>query len=197
MTQKPLYYHAHIDDTALLYPDQLNGDYETYLLENIRETNEKRVANMKFIIKVNSIVEKKNGVIDMSNFGTNVIVPVKYHCNVCSPQENMIIIARVHNVSIKRLVVAENGPVVVAISGQSIDESKFVHKDNQIFKLSDNKPLDIGDYIKVIIVQTKYVSGSKNIVVSAKLIDMATEEEIRQYKSDIAKAYGDYDDEMI
>lgn len=197
MSQQTLYYRAHIKDEALLYPDQLNGDLETYLLENIRETNEKKVAEKGYIVKINRVLERKNGTIDMSNFNTNAIVPVKYDCYLCSPQEDMEIIARVRNTTVKRIIIAENGPVEVAIKGKSIDTTKFVLQDNVVYKIGDSKPISVGDYVKVIIVNTKYVKGFKNITVMAKLIDMASESEIAQFKRDMALVYGDEEDEEM
>lgn len=192
-----LYYRAHLAANVLLYPDQLNGDLNTYLLENLRETIEGKVIDKGYIVKVNSILWCGDGKIDMSNFNTNVIVPVKYDCYLCAPQEDMEIIMQVSNVSIKRLIIATNGPVEAAIQSRNINPAKFSVRNNVVIRNSDEKAIDVGDYIKVIIDNPSYIKGFKNIITTAKLVDLASDEEIANFNKESKLVFGDDDDEMI
>lgn len=197
MSQTMLYYRAHIATDVLLYPDQLDGDVQTYLLENLRETIEGTVIDKGYIVKVNSILWRGVGKIDMSNFNTNVIVPVKYDCYLCAPREDMEIIMQVSNVSIKRLIIATNGPVEAAIQSRNVNPAKFSVRNNVVIRNSDEKAIDVGDYIKVIVDNPSYIKGFKNIITTAKLVDLASAEEIANFNKESKLVFGDDDDEMI
>ena len=119
-----------------------------------------------------------------------------YKRQVCSPVKNLSIICLVENI-VKGYIIAKNGPVIVAIPFNNIDSDKFQLTNGNIVYKNNSNNIQKGDYVKVSIINIKTNLNEKKITTIAKLLDMATNDEIKSYDNDqLLIVNGDVDDEQ-
>ena len=112
------------------------------------------------------------------NLDASAIYNISYHCRICIPIENTIIISIIKMVN-PDLIVAINGPLLIFIPKNNVDNNIWDIPDNYNHKKS-NKKLTIGDYIKIQITDKRINQGDSQIKVMGKLLDFATDSEIEK-----------------
>lgn len=198
MTQSTLYYRTQLTTDVILFANQINGNMEEHLLENLKANIEGKVTENGNVIKVLKLVSYERGKIDTSNFSANVVFPIKYECFLCAPVKDMEMVAKVKNTTIKRIIIAVNGPVLASISLSDVDTTKFRIQDNDVYYVANDKIVSKNDYIKVVVTGANNIKGSRNIMAVCKLVDMASPSEIERFKKDKVLVHGETDDdEMI
>ncbi len=183
MAQISLYYRTQLDTKVSLFPEQINGNMDDHILENLRAKIEGKSIDNGIVLRINKLVSYDYGMIDKSNFMGTTVFPVKYECFICSPTKNLEIICIMEN-NIKGFLIAKNGPVVVAIQFNNIDTQKFEISNNNIIYRKTKKPIEKGTHLKVSIININNNLNEKNIVTMCKLINLATSEEIESYEKD-------------
>jgi len=189
MANLSLYYLTQLEGKVSLLPNQIDGNIDNHLLENLRAKIEGKTIEHGIVLKINRLIDYEYGLIDKANFMGTTVYQVKYECFICSPTKDLEIICRVAN-NIKGFLVAQNGPVLIAIQFNNIDTQKFTIKDDNIVHIKTNKPIEKGDYLKVSIINIKNTLGSKNILTMAKLLNLASKEEIQSFQQDQQLATG-------
>ena len=82
----------------------------------------------------------------------------------------------------KVLVKAKNGPIICIIKISQINKENFsLNNNGDIVYNNDNKIIKSGDYIKVNIVAKNFFAGDERIVILAKLVNLATDEEVNDF----------------
>ncbi len=183
MAQISLYYRTQLETKVSLLPEQIDGNIDDHLLENLKAQVEKKSIDNGIVLKVNKLINYEYGMIDKVNFMGTTVFPVKYECFICSPTKDLEIVCILENI-VKGFLIAKNGPVIVAIQFNNIDTQRFKISGNNIVYNKSERPIEKGDYLKVSIISINNNLGEKDIVTMCKLLNLANKEEIQSYEQD-------------
>ena len=100
---------------------------------------------------------------------------------MCYPLINTNIICKIDLIT-KVLIKAKNGPLIVIIKLNDLDNNKFIlNDDNNIVNLSNNKILKQEDHVIVNIIAKNFYPNDERIIILGKLQDIAKKDEIDEY----------------
>ena len=99
------------------------------------------------------------------NLSGSVNFDISYHCRLCIPIENTQIIAQVKAIN-QELILAQNGPVMIFILKDNIDQANWDVTD-KFMNLKDKTNLKVNSYIKVEVINKRINQGDHQI----KLLD--------------------------
>lgn len=184
MANMNLYYLTQLETKVSLLPEQINRNIDDHILQNLKAKIEGKTIGNGIVLKINKLIDYKYGMIDKTNFMGTTVFQVNYECFICSPTKNLELICVVDNDKIKGFVVCSNGPVVIAIHFNNIDPEKFEINENSLVPIKTKKPIKMGDHLKVSVINVKMNLGEPEIVVMAKLINLASKEEIKAFEKD-------------
>lgn len=195
MAQLSLYYRTQLETKVSVFPEQLDGDIDNHILDNLRAKVEGKSGPDGIVLKIIRLIECDNGVIDKANFMGTSVSNVKYECFICSPTKKQEIVCVFENV-IKGYIIGRNGPIIVAIEMNLIDSQHFEVRNGKIIYLKTGKELEKGEYLKVSIINIKSNLNEKIITTVCKLLNVANKKEIESFKNDKKMITGtDEDDE--
>ena len=181
MSHRNLYTVTQLTGSIYLLPQQIDGNIDQHILTNLKSDVENHVIDNGIVIRANKLINYSNGVIGASNFMATTVFDVTYECILCAPVVGMEFICQVKNI-LPGFVLAENGPVTVIIMMAYIDEQQFSIKDNNsIVFQTTGAALAKEDYIKVSIINISSNLGEDKIATICKLINMASEREIKSF----------------
>lgn len=164
----------------MLEPYQINSDLKNQLKINLKKKVEKKCNKNGFVDEVYKILSYGDGIMQPENLSGNVLYNIKYHCKLCLPIENSIIIGQVKVINIE-LVVVINGPILTFIPRDNIDNNIWDVLDNFKNKNKENQRLKVGDYVLVQLINKRINSGDTQIKTIGKLLDFASEEQIKDH----------------
>ena len=145
----------------------------------LKKKVEKKCNKNGYVDKIYEITEHGDGYMVPEKLLGAVQYDIKYHCRLCIPVENTVIIAQVKRFN-PELIILHNGPITIFISKIDIDTNNwnisntFVHKDT-------NEELQNDRYVKVLIKKTRINQLDTKIKCMGKLIDFASSEETAKY----------------
>lgn len=183
MAQNSLYYRAQFETKVTLLPKQIDGNLSDHILENLRMKVEKKTTEDGIIIRVNNLVNFRDGIIDGTNSSGSTVFTVKYDCFVCSPTRGLEIVCSVENM-VKGYIIGKNGPVVVAISFENIDSQYFKTGEDTVTNIKTGEQIKFEDYLKVSIINIQSNLWEKEITMICKLLNFATDAEISAFEMD-------------
>jgi DNA-directed RNA polymerase subunit E'/Rpb7 len=183
MAQISLYYRTQLETKVSLFPEQIDGNMDNHILENLKAKIEGKSIDNGIVLKINRLISYEYGMIDKANFMGTTVFPIKYDCFICSPTKDLEIVCVLENI-VKGFLIGRNGPVIVAIQFNNIDTQRFEINGNNIQYCKTKKPIEKGDYLKVSIISINNNLGEKDIVTMCKLINLANKDEIQSYQQD-------------
>lgn len=192
MAQINLYYKTQLETKVSLLPEQINGNIDDNILNNLRVKVEGKIDENGIVIKINRLIDYTYGMIDKTNFMGTTVYTVKYECLLCSPIKSLEIIGVVDNI-VKGYIIGRNGPVIIVVEFNNINPQIFEISNNTIVDLQTKKPIEKGNYIKVSIININNNLGEKNIVVMCKLLSFASEDEITHFHEEQQLISGGHD----
>lgn len=160
-------------------PYQMNSDIKNNMKNTLKKKVEKRCNKNGFIDEVYRILEYSDGYMPAENLNGAAIYNITYHCKICIPIENTVIIGQVRVIN-QELVVAINGPIKIFMPKENIDTNIWDIPDGYLNK-SKKKKLMSGDYVKIQILDKRVNQNDSHIKAMGKLLDFATDEEIEKY----------------
>lgn len=164
-----------------LYPHQMNSELYLNLKRNLKNSLEGKCNKFGFIHQIIKIEDYSENIINPENFSGNAVYNIQYIANICIPLVKTVIVVRLDNYN-KKLILGKNGPIDAIIKITDINLDIFtIRPDGSIWISSENRELKIGDYLKVYINGKKFYSGDTLIGVTAKVIDLASEEDVKNY----------------
>jgi DNA-directed RNA polymerase subunit E'/Rpb7 len=161
-----------------LEPYQLTSDIRNHMKINLKKKVEKKCNKNGYIIEVYRITKYSDGLMLPENLNGTVIYEILFHCKICIPIENTIIISQVKVIN-SELVVTINGSIMTFIPRENIDID--IWNINENFTNKNDVKLNIGDYVKILILNKRINQGDIQIKTIGKLLDLATEKEVEQY----------------
>ena len=164
-------------------PHMMNSDIQNIMKLVLRKKVEKRCNKNGFIDEVHRIEEYKAEDMRPENLSGAVNFDISYHCRLCIPIENTYIIAQVKAIN-QELILAQNGPVMIFIPKDNIDQTVWDVTD-KFMNLREKTNLKVNNYIKVEVINKRINQGDHQIKIIGQLLDMATDEEIENYYGSI------------
>jgi DNA-directed RNA polymerase subunit E'/Rpb7 len=162
-----------------LEPYHMNSDIRNNMKMVLKKKVEKKCNKNGFIDEVYKILEFSDGILIPENLNSAAIYNIAYHCRICQPIENTVVIAYIKLISTD-LIIATNGPLFIFITKHNIDNNIWDIPDGFLNKKS-NKKLQVGNYIKVQITNKRINQGDSQIKIIGKLLDFATDEEVEKF----------------
>lgn len=160
-------------------PYHMNSDIKNNMKIILKKKVEKRCNKHGFVDEVYRILEYSDGLMPPENLSGSAIYNITYHCKLCIPVENTVVIGMVKVIN-QELVVAINGPIMFFIPKENVDTNIWDIPDGYLNK-NKNKKLVAGDYIKVQIMDKRVNQNDNQIKSIGRLVDFATPEEVDKY----------------
>ena len=160
-------------------PYQMNSDIKNNMKNVLKKKIEKKCNKNGFIDEVYRILEYSDGFLPTENLNGAAIYNITYHCKICIPVENTVIIGLVRVIN-QELVVAINGPILIFIPKENVDNNTWDIPDGYLNK-NNKKKLVSGDYVKIQIVDKRVNQNDSQIKAIGKLIDFASNDEVEKY----------------
>jgi DNA-directed RNA polymerase subunit E'/Rpb7 len=157
----------------------MNSDIKNNIKMILKKKMEKKCNKNGYIDEIYRILEYSDGYMPPENLNGNAIYNIAYHCKICIPIENTIIIGQTRIIN-QELIVAINGPIMFFIPKENVDTNIWSITDNYLNKLN-NKNLAIGDYVQIHVIDKRINQNDSQIKVIGKLLDYPTEDEINTY----------------
>lgn len=168
-----------------LEPHHLNSDILTNLEYVLKQKIEKKCNKNGFIDEIYEITEFKHGVMVPENLSGCAIFDIKYHCRLCIPIKNSVIIAQVKTKT-QEMVICTNGPLFIFIPKDKIDKAYWDVLNN--FKNKETgKNLNENDYVKVLIIDSRINQNGFVINTIGRLLDSPTADEVKNYYGNIVE----------
>ncbi len=164
-------------------PHMMNSDIMNIMKLVLRKKVEKRCNKYGFIDEVYRIENFEEDELRPENLSGCANYYITYHCRLCLPIENSIIIAQVKAIN-QELILATNGPIMIFIPKDNV-ESNVWNVSDKFYNKETKTNLLINNFIKVEIINKRVNQGDHQIKVIGKLMDFATEEETKDYYGSI------------
>jgi hypothetical protein len=156
----------------------MNSDIKNNMKLVLKKKVEKKCNKNGYIDEVYKILDFNDGIMIPENLNGSAIYNITYHCRLCIPIENSIIIAYIKMIS-NDLIVAINGPMFIFIPKNYIDTNIWNIPEGVIN--SAGKKLTIGNYVKIQIIDKRISQGDTQIKIMGKLLELAKEDDIEKY----------------
>ena len=166
-------------------PYYMNSDIRNNMKIVLKNIVEKKCNENGYIDEVYRITNYKDGNLISENLSGNAIFNVSYHCKICIPIENTIIIGQVKVIN-QEVIVCMNGPVMIFITKNNIDSNIWEISEGYLHKEKKDK-LSIGQYIKIHIINKNINQGDIQVKAIGILLDYPTTEELNKYYGNIVE----------
>jgi len=191
-----LYYKTQLDTTVSILPSQISADLDKHIIENLTSKVKLKTTEYGIIMKIYRLIDYGYGLIDGTNLTGSIVYNVKYECILCHPEQNLEIVCVIDNI-IKGYILGSNGPITTAIRINTIDTNTFNVNNDIITHKKSGKKIEKKSFIKVSIINKKSDLGEETIIATCKLLELATDAEIKHYNNDIDMIYNDNDDNNV
>jgi DNA-directed RNA polymerase subunit E'/Rpb7 len=175
-----------------ILPHHMNSDIRNHMKLNLKKKVEKKCNKNGFIDEVYKIENYYSGIIPAENLSGSAIYDIIYQCRLCIPVENSIIIGQIRIIN-QELIIAWNGPIIIFIPKENIDKNIWDIQDNFLNAISKVR-LKINKFVKIQIINKKINQNDHQINSIGKLLDIATDEEVKQFYGSVIY---DNDDEVV
>ena len=162
-----------------LDPYYMNRDILNNMKIVLKKKVEKKCNKNGYVDEIYRIIEYSDGMMPPENLNGHVIFNIIYHCKICIPIENTIIIGLIKVIN-QELIIAINGPIMFFIPKENINTTNWNISDGYINNNTKNK-LKVGDYIQIQILDKRINQNDTQIRIIGNLIDNANDEEIDMY----------------
>jgi len=157
----------------------MNSDIRNNMKMVLKKKVEKKCNKNGYIDEVYKILEFSDGIMIPENLNGSAIYNIAYHCRLCIPIENSVIISYIKMISTD-LIVAINGPLFIFIPKNYIDNNIWDIPEGYVHKKTSKK-LTVGNYVKIQVMDKRINQGDMQIKIMGKLLDFASEEEVEKY----------------
>jgi DNA-directed RNA polymerase subunit E'/Rpb7 len=165
---------------VLIEPHQMNSDIRNHLKFNIKKKVEKKCNRNGYVDEIYRINRYSDGIMIPENLSGTAIYDVSFHCKLCIPIENSIILGQVKVIN-QELVFAVNGPLRIFIPRDNIDTNYWDITDTFTSKQDKNVKLTIGNFVCIQILDKRINKNDTQIKAIGKLLNLATESEVEKY----------------
>ena len=161
------YIITEIESIVDISPKDLQSDNIYIILKNKLKQlfNKKCVENYGYVDTIYNIIEYTEGEVLIDNFDGLIRYNVKYNAKICNPIMNNLLECKIQNIN-NNIISAKNGPIVVIISVNNINNKKFkITENSEILNINENKNLQISDNIIVKVLMSEFYNNKNEIFV--------------------------------
>jgi len=176
-------------------PYHMNSDIILNMKLILKKKKEKKCNKNGFIDEVYRILEYSDGMMPPENLNGCVIYNITYHCKICIPVENTLIIGQVKVIN-QELIIATNGPIMIFIPKENVDTNTWDIVDGYKNKINNIK-LVTESFVKIQITDKRINQNDNQIKSIGKLIDTASTEEVNKYFGSKINKNNDTDTENV
>lgn len=176
--------------TVSLHPSKINNNIRENIKKTLIDTIEKTCyLDYGYISKIYKIdiVKNNSGIIIPEDNSSSVRFSFKFSCKLCHPIEQTQIICKVKQTS-NVYVFLEREPITIIVSSKThINDKVFIcdSSDKKIRIRSSGDVLEAGTFVKATIISKKLENGKDIIISIGTLDDIANDDEIKNYYSDM------------
>lgn len=135
------YINTKIYSSVILFPHQMNNKVYINLKQNLeRKIVGRCLLNYGFVVKVIEILSYKDGVIEAENTDASALFDVVFSCRLCIPLKNTQIVCQIERVN-KLLITAINGPILVIVTNNRINDKVFFKDNNNNIRYKKKRVL--------------------------------------------------------
>lgn len=180
---KSVYYETELASAINLRPDQMlpGFDVAQTLLENLRADVEKKCNSNSYVVSVKNLTHYEHGMIDRNNSTGQAIYRVRYAAYICAPTQGQILTVK-YSMKIPKILSASCDPIVALIDDEAISTTHFKVEHDSIYSLEQKRTIGVDDYLSIQVDRTEYIQGDNRIIIGAKLLKLASEKDIKEYK---------------
>ncbi len=182
------YINTKLFTTVSLKADQLNNKFYINLKKNLEEQIlHKCYKNYGYIMDIYKIIKYSDGNIEPENYSASAKYDIEFSCRLCRPLRLRQIICEIDRVN-KVLVTTTNGPIIVIITNDRInDKVFFTDNNNNLRYKKDGKTqlLKKGDFVKISLKATMFNHADTKIKAIGYLEEVATDDDVKEYYKDI------------
>lgn len=182
------YINTRLDTLILLQPHQMDNKLYLHLKRNLEEEIlNKCFKNYGYIMNIYNIISYDNGIFEAENLSASAIFKITFACRLCRPLVHKQIICKINRVN-KMLITAINGPIMVIITGDRVNNKIFFTDNNNELRYKKNGSslkLQPDDIVKLTVASVTFNNKDTKIKIIGVLDDMATNDEINNYASDL------------
>ena len=160
-------------------PFNMNSDIKNNMKIILKKKIEKKCNKNGFVDELYRILEYSDGIMPPENLNGCVIYNITYHCKICIPIENTLIIAQIKVIN-QELIIAVNGPIMFFIPKENVDTNIWDIPEGYLNK-TKNKKIQRDDYVKIQVIDKRINQNDSQIKSIGKLIDFASSEEVDKY----------------
>jgi DNA-directed RNA polymerase subunit E'/Rpb7 len=160
-------------------PYHMNSDIILNIKLILKKKKEKKCNNNGFIDEVYRILEYSDGMMPPENLNGCIIYNITYHCKICIPIENTLIIGQIKVIN-QELIIAVNGPIMIFIPKENIDSNFWDIIDGYKNK-KNNKKLVTEDFVKIQITDKRINQNDNQIKSIGKLNELASDDEVNKF----------------
>lgn len=175
--------------TIELRPDQLNNNLRSNLKYNLIKQLENRCyLNYGYICKIYEILEMDNGTIIPEDLDACARFKIKFSCRLCHPLENTVIIGKIDQLNDVHINILRDPIHIISTPDTDRMNMDVFMKDQDEKKIRIRKTgeeLLKGTYVKVVILAKSFVHRDKKILALGRLENIATDEEVSQFYSEM------------
>jgi len=170
---------------VMLYPNQMDNKIYSHLKSNLsNKILGKCFKNYGYISKIYKINERSEGLIDNEDPICSFKIIVKFSCKLCIPSKQKEIIGKIDRMN-KMIISAVNGPIILIITLDRINEENFYSDVNRNIRIKKNSEVLVQDmYVRIKTLSFTFSDYDSNILVIGYLQDVANEEEIEFYNNE-------------
>ena len=162
-----------------LEPYHMNSDIRNNMKLVLKKKVEKKCNKNGYIDEVYRILKYSDGLMPPENLNGNAIYEIEYHCKLCIPVENTVVIGMVKVIN-QELVVAINGPIMFFIPKENTDTNVWDIPEGYLNR-TNKKKLMAGDFIKIQIIDKRINQNDSQIKAIGRLLNFASSEEVNLY----------------
>jgi len=160
-------------------PFHMNSDIKNNMKIILKKKIEKKCNKNGYVDELYRILEYSDGIMPPENLNGCVIYNITYHCKICIPIENTLIIAQIKVIN-QELIIAVNGPIMFFIPKENVDTNIWDIPEGYLNK-TKNKKIQRDDYVKIQVIDKRINQNDSQIKSIGKLIDFASSEEVDKY----------------
>lgn len=187
------YFNCKMFASVGLFPHQFDSNYALHIKNNLIKRLEKKCnKDYGYIVKIFGILELNDGLVHGDNPMAVAMFNVAFSCKLCKPINNSIIVCQIKQIT-RELMSANNGPIVIFIQPEDINQKNFSIDSNGNIKYKKNKidnVLTKNTFVLVKIMQNVFYDSDNAITALGRLEDIANDEQIKMFYEDLYKDIG-------
>jgi len=178
------YIPTKLHSTIVLRPEQMNENLYNNLKQNlINSYKGKCYKDYGCIIDIIEILEKQMGRCETEDLTASARFNVTFSCKLCRPLKGTYILCEIVRLT-KAVISAKNGPIIIIIIPDKINDNNFVIVNNNVkYKDKHNniQALVESDIVKIKILGLVLRNNADTISVIGYLDNIATADEVKDF----------------